>query len=314
MNKDNGSNKQKTIIRRIVYIAAAVFVLILPMFLGSYKMTVIDNGMVIGLLVIGLVMLVCFTGQLSLGQIAFFAVGAYVMGYSNTVLHIPAIPAILLGIAVAAILGVLVGIPSFNLNGPFLAIVTIGFFKIVSIILTDWQSVTGGPFGMNGIKGIRIGSLNFGKPMPFYYLMLAITAVVCMLVIRFRKSTYGRAMISIMDDEVASNMLGVNTKRVKLISFGVSAAITGLGGALYANFVTYLVPNAFSFAKSTQAIAMAVISGTNVIFAPIVAVIVTIVPEALRSLQNAYMLIFSIILIIFIMVVAYREYKSHNDV
>lgn len=287
--------------------------IIVPLFLSNYKVLVLDVGLLMGMIVVGLLVLVCFTGQLSLGQIAYYAIGAYITGYSNTVWELNPWFAVILGATIALLFGLLIGIPSFNLDGPFLAIVTIGFYKIIHIILMDWDEVTGGPFGMKGIKPLSCASLDFSKPVPFYYLTLALLVIFVIFTNRIRNSSVGRSMIAVMNDEPASVMIGINPKKVKLLSFGFSAFIAGLGGSLYAVLIGYIVPDAFKFSDSILVLAMAVISGTNAILAPVVAVIINSVPEMLRFLERYYLLIFSVVLLVFIISFAYREYKSNTE-
>lgn len=299
--------------RVILYGLFLIIALIVPQLVNDYKVMVIDLGMLMAISVLGLIVLVNFTGQISLGQVAYYAIGSYTAGYCITQLNINPWIAVLLGSMCAMLLGVMLGVPAFNLKGPFLAIITIGFYEIVNIILVNWIDVTGGPYGMSSISPLKIGNMNFSKPVPFYYMTIVIILIIVLAIIRIRKSRVGRAMISVMNDEVASDMLGVNVRQIKLVSFGISAFLAGLGGSLFAVFVGYIVPEAFSSGQSSLMLSMSIVSGANVILAPIIAVIINALPEMLRSLQEYYLLIFSLILLVFIMFSAWRQYKNNND-
>jgi branched-chain amino acid transport system permease protein len=284
-----------------------------PIFLNRYMVLVLDLGILAAMTVLGLVVLVGFTGQLSLGQVAYFAIGGYVAGFACTRWGIDPWIAIILAAVVSALFGVLIGFPAFKLNGPFLAIITIGFFEIVKILLVNLIDITGGPYGMAGIPPLKIGELRLNRPLLFFYFSIFILLVFIVFILRLRKSRIGRAMISVMNDEVVSPMLGVNVRRIKLTSFGIASFITGLAGAFYAVLTGYIVPDAYTFSESALYLSMAVVSGFNVIIAPMVAIILNMLPEALRGLQEYYLLIFSIALLTFILISAWRQYKLNNE-
>lgn len=301
---------------KIKWILAAVIaavLLILPFVTSKYKILCIDFGMLAAITVLGMVVLVGFTGQLTLGQVAYYAIGSYTVGILYKHFGISPWIGVILGIVVAALFGILIGIPAFNLRGPFLAIITIGFYEIVDILLINLSDITGGPFGISGIPGLKIGDFNLSKQIPFYYVTLVLMVLLVLVVLRLRKSRVGRAMIAVMNDETTAPMLGVNVKQVKLVSFGLAAGMAGLAGALYATCATFIVPEAFTSSNSSLYLAMSVISGFHAVVAPFVAVIVNMLPELLRALENYYLLIFSIVLIIVIMVSAWRQYKANND-
>lgn len=292
---------------------AAIFLLVLPMTTTKYKVLVIDFGILAAITVLGLVVLVGFTGQLTLGQIAYYAIGSYTVGILYTRFGVSPWIGVILGTAVAALCGVIVGLPAFNLRGPFLATITISFYEIVYILLTNLSEFTGGPFGLQGIAGLTIGDFNVSKQIPFYYFTLALLLLIVIGVLRLRRSRVGRSMIAVMNDETASPMLGVNPRSVKLVSFGLAAGLAGLAGALYATCASFIVPEAFTSSNSSLYLAMSVISGFNAWLAPVVAVVLNMLPELMRELEEYYLLVFSIVLIVVIMVSAWRQYKANND-
>lgn len=232
-----------------------------------------------------------FTGQFSIGHAGFMAVGAYASAYF-TVNHGKAIEqtfgflgetgassvvliiAILIGAIVAAIMGLIVGIPSLRLKGDYLAIVTLGFAEIIRIVILNIDAV-------GGATGYQVpGYANF-----FWVgIFAAITVVVVHNIV---KSDSGRALISIREDELAAEAMGVNTTRYKVAAFSISSAFAGIAGALFAHYNKFLSTNDFQFIKSFEIIIMIVIGGMGSMTGAIIgAIVVTLLPEVLRSLPD----------------------------
>ncbi len=230
-----------------------------------------------------------FTGQFSIGHAGFMAVGAYSSAYftvtygkavegsfgflgetvaSSVVLLI----AILIGAIVAAIAGAIVGIPSLRLKGDYLAIVTLGFAEIIRIVILNIDAV-------GGATGYQVpGYANF--------LWIGIFAVITVVVVRnIVKSDAGRALVSIREDELAAEAMGVNTTRYKVTAFVISSAFAGIAGVLFAHYNKFLSTNDFQFIKSFEIIIMIVIGGMGSMTGAIIgAVVVTLLPELLRQL------------------------------
>jgi branched-chain amino acid transport system permease protein len=232
-----------------------------------------------------------FTGQFSIGHAGFMAVGAYSSAYftvnygkaleasfgflgetvaSSVVLLI----AILIGALVAAIAGLIVGIPSLRLKGDYLAIVTLGFAEIIRIVILNIDAV-------GGATGYQVpGYANF--------LWVGIFAVITVVVIHnIVKSDAGRALVSIREDELAAEAMGVNTTRYKVTSFVIGSAFAGVAGVLFAHYNKFLSTNDFQFIKSFEIIIMIVIGGMGSMTGAILgAIIVTLLPEVLRQLPD----------------------------
>lgn len=232
-----------------------------------------------------------FTGQFSIGHAGFMAVGAY-SSAALTVYYgksmesafaflgetgaqaIVLILAIILGAVVAALAGLLVGIPSLRLKGDYLAIVTLGFAEIIRIVILNIDAV-------GGATGLTVpGYANF-----FWVGLFAILTVV--IVHNIVKSDMGRALVSIREDELAAEAMGVNTTRYKVIAFVISSAFAGIGGVLFAHYNRFLSTNDFGFIRSFEIIIMIVLGGMGSMTGAILgAIIVTILPELLRQLPD----------------------------
>lgn len=254
-----------------------------------------------------------FTGQFSIGHAGFMAVGAYVSAYlSTSVVQNPSffnfLWFALAGGLAAALAGYIVGLPSLRLRGDYLAIVTLGFGEIIRVILLNTQAV-GGARGLGGIPRppeVVIGDFIFS---PFYFnYLLAIFWVIVTITFMWRlvHSIQGRAFLSVREDEIAAQSMGINTTSVKVRAFVISAFFAGIAGSVFAHSAQFLSPATFGFTKSVDAIIMVVLGGMGSITGSIcAAVFVTLLPEfVLRPLTDLTgidlrMVIYSLALILF---------------
>ena len=243
-----------------------------------------------------------FTGQFSIGHAGFMAVGAYTSAYFSVNYgarvaaalgdgHVGWLVALLLATLVgaffAALAGLLVGVPSLRLKGDYLAIVTLGFGQIIVVFLNNIEAI-GGARGYSGIPIVK----SF-----FWIFLIAILTIV--IVYNIVNSAFGRALISIREDELAAEAMGVNTTRYKVMAFVISSALAGAGGVLLAHFDGYLNPKSFEFIKSFEILIMIILGGLGSIVGSVLgAILLTILPEALRGFAQYRMVIYSLLLII----------------
>ena len=224
------------------------------------------------------------------------AVGAYASAIFMTRTGIPAQLAfplgIVIGAAVAGLVGVLIGIPALRLKGDYLAIITLGFGEIIRVVLLNIDSVLGFKLtnGAAGLQGIP-------KTTTFVnaWLMVGLT---CFLIHTFMKSRHGRAVLSIRENEIAAESCGINITYYKTLAFSLSAAFAGAAGALYAGYLGILNPSNFGFMKSIEILIMVVLGGMGSMAGSVVAAIVlTAAPEALRAFDDYRMIVYSLLLI-----------------
>ena len=232
-----------------------------------------------------------YLGQLALGHAGFMSVGAYGAAlftlYSGLPSGISFPVALVIGGIVAALFGIAIGIPALRLKGDYLAIITLGFGEIIRVLITNVE-FTGGAKGLRGIPRIT----NFA----YVYIVVIITLVVLFTLLRSRQ---GRAIISIREDEVAAEASGINTTYYKLLAFTISAFFAGVAGGLYAHYLSVLDPTNFDFNYSIEILVMVVLGSMGSLTGSVIAAIVlTILPEALRDFASARMLIYSVLLII----------------
>jgi branched-chain amino acid transport system permease protein len=243
-----------------------------------------------------------FTGQFSIGHAGFMAVGAYSGAYFTVYYgerlaaslgggafgsFVEFFLATIIGALAAAIAGLLVGVPSLRLKGDYLAIVTLGFGQIIVVFLNNIEAV-GAARGFSGIPIVQ----------SFFWIFLIAVATI-VIVHNMVKSAFGRALISIREDELAAEAMGVNTTRYKVMAFVVSSAMAGAAGVLFAHFDGYLNPHSFEFLKSVEILIMVILGGLgSIVGAVIGAITLTVLPELLRQFAEYRMIIYSLLLII----------------
>lgn len=240
-----------------------------------------------------------FTGQLALGQAGFMAVGAYTTAVCIMRFNIPLFFSILLGGLVTAIFGFLIGFPTLRLRGDYLAITTLGFGEIIRVLMVNLESLTGGAAGLKGIPHLfESDDFILNLVMSFTWVFAFALAAV-LIVSNLIKSSPGRAIVSIKEDEIASNSMGINVPYYKMFSFILSAFLAGIGGGLYASHIGYINPMMFGFMNSVNFVVIVVLGGLGSITGTILAsVVFAYIQEWLRILQDFRMVIFGLILIL----------------
>lgn len=283
-------------------IGALVLLLVLPHFVASpYVMRLINLAGVYIIAVIGFNVLYGLCGLISFGQAGFFAIGAYAVGVSTVTYGLPAYVGFILAILLSTVFGLLVGFPTLRLKGHYLIVATIAFGEIVRQIALNWQPVTNGYDGLMGIPPFSFFGIPIAGDKAVYYVILAFVFVCLAAAESIKRSTYGRAMLAVKDGETAAEVMGINTTKVKILAFIVSALFGGLAGGLYAHLFGFISPDAFSAKLSTNIVAMLLIggSGSN-LGAAIGAVLVTFLPEWLRIGDRYYMLIYGLIFVLIV--------------
>ncbi len=238
-----------------------------------------------------------FTGQLALGHAGFMAVGAYATAVLVMQFNTPMVLAIIAGGVVTTFFGVLIGFPTLKLRGDYLAIVTLGFGEIIRVIMVNLEGLTGGAAGLKGIPPFT-EDLVWAPAVSFIwvYIFMVLTII---LVSNLIKSSPGRAIISIREDEIAANSMGINVFYYKMFSFTLSTFIAGVGGGLYAHFFGYLNPTMFNFLKSVDFLIIVVLGGMGSITGTVIAGFgLTYFQEFLRFLQDFRLVFYALILIL----------------
>ncbi|MFM6985791.1 MAG: branched-chain amino acid ABC transporter permease [Hydrogenophaga sp.] len=309
----------------IVFIIAALALLALPILLQSTGSNswarIVDIALLYVLLALGLNIVVGYAGLLDLGYIAFFAVGAYMYGLlasPHLSEHFAAIQAMfpngihiniwLVMIAaafVAGIVGMILGAPTLKLRGDYLAIITLGFGEIIRIFMLNLDrpvNITNGPKGLSQIDPLTVFGINMGQRQTvaigdwsytfqpvtmYYYLFLFFVVMAIVLSYRLQDSRIGRAWMAVREDEIAAKAMGLNTRNLKLLAFGMGATFGGMSGVLFASFQRFVSPESFSLMESVMVVAMVVLGGLGHIPGVILgALVLAGLPEVLRHVAG----------------------------
>ncbi|MFC1822894.1 branched-chain amino acid ABC transporter permease [Thermodesulfobacteriota bacterium] len=285
MNRKKRKQEKENEINLIWIIVVICFVAALPLFVGKY-VTYVANLMGIAIIVaVGLDILLGLTGQISLGHAAFIAVGAYTSTILTSKAGLPFPLALLLSGAVSALVGMMIAIPCMRLKELYLAIATMGFAFIINEIILYWRSLTNGADGMIAPRA-SIGSLVFDSDTKIYYLIYAVVFILVYFAYNIYSSRTGKAMISLRDSEEASESVGINVAKYKLMAFAISAFYTGVAGSLFAHTVMVISPENFTVILSIQYLVMVVVGGIGFIWGAVLgAIFITWLPELILYLK-----------------------------
>ena len=306
-------------------VLTAIALLALPILLqatGSNSWArMVDIALLYVLLALGLNIVVGYAGLLDLGYIAFFAVGAYLYGLLASPHLAEAFPAIqamfpnglhiniwlvmILAAVVAGVVGMILGAPTLKLRGDYLAIITLGFGEIIRIFLLNMDrpvNITNGPKGISQIDPLTVFGINMGQRQTislgdwsytfqpvtmYYYLFLFFVVFSIVLSYRLQDSRIGRAWMAVREDEIAAKAMGLNTRNLKLLAFGMGATFGGMSGVLFASFQRFVSPESFSLMESVMVVAMVVVGGIGHIPGVVLgALLLAGLPEVLRHVAG----------------------------
>jgi branched-chain amino acid transport system permease protein len=226
------------------------------------------NYMAINVIVtVGLNILVGYTGQISLGHAGFFAIGAYGTVLLMTALHLPFLLAIIVAALIAAFFGFVLGLPALRLEGPYLAIATLGFGMAITQVIGRWQ-IFGGRMGLETPK-LSFASYVLESDRQLYFLIITITFLMTLAARNLMKTRVGRAFIAIRDSDIAAETMGVNLVFYKTLAFAVSAFYAGIAGGLFAFLLGFINPSTFNFILSIYFLAFVIVGGLGSIFGSI---------------------------------------------
>jgi branched-chain amino acid transport system permease protein len=250
------------------------------------------------LMTMGLSMLMGYAGQISLGHAAFFGIGAYSSGILTTKYFFHPVGAFMIGIFLSALIAFLVGKPTLRLKGHYMAVATLGFGEILFIVFNELSSLTGGPSGLSGIPPLMI----FGHPLEgatYLYLVWAFVILLLVFSLNVINSRVGRALRALHGSELAASAMGVDASRFKVQVFVLSAIYASTAGSLYAHFITFISPSSFSFMFSILLLMMVVVGGAETIWGALLGtLLLTLMPEYLRGLEDFEVLVYGAILMV----------------
>jgi branched-chain amino acid transport system permease protein len=264
----------------------AVAVLVLPFLMDEYYVGETTWVFIYALCGVSLMVLVGYTGLVSLGHAAFLGIGAYAHAYF--IQHgIPWVVSVALAVAITTACGLIVGLPALRMTGIYLAIATLAFSVIIQEVFTRWESVTHGFAGMKVDRPVIFG-VEFADDRSFYYLCLFFLVVVLWLTRNLLRAPTGRAWIAIRDSEIAAQSMGVNLAIYKSMAFAYSAGLMGLAGALFAHKISYLAPDIFSILLSIQFLLLVIVGGLGSLHGAVFgAIFVALLPPLIAILRDS---------------------------
>ncbi|HEY5365090.1 MAG TPA: branched-chain amino acid ABC transporter permease [Casimicrobiaceae bacterium] len=232
----------------------------------------------------GLNLTVGYAGQMSLGQAAFFGIGAYIAAILTTRYGISFWLVIPIAAVVCFIVGLALGFPALRVQHHYLAFATLGFNVLIYLIMRNEESLTGGTYGIANIKRPSILALSFDSERAYFWLVLVALAIVAWLMWLLLRSPWGRAFAALRDNPIRAESLGINITAYTLLAFAIGAAYAGVGGVFYAALVQFVEPGTFHFATSLMMLLAVIVGGSGRFFGPVLGTIVIILlPELLRS-------------------------------
>ncbi|MBI2752144.1 MAG: branched-chain amino acid ABC transporter permease [Betaproteobacteria bacterium] len=280
-----------------------------PWWASEYVMSQLHFICIYSIVGFGLMLLVGFTGQISLGHAAFLAVGAYTEALMQAA-GVPFLVSIACAALFSAVAGIIVGLPALRLKGIYLAIATLAFNVIVEEIIARWHGLTGGNEGKH-LKPVQILGWKLESDAEFYFLCLALTVLCCLACMNLLRSPTGRTFVAIRDSEISAACMGVNLAKYKTMSFAISAALTGVGGALYGHKIAFISPEQFTLFASIELITIVILGGVGFLHGAVLGAAFIIVLPQLISIAKDWLpeglaptglqaVVFGLVLILFI--------------
>lgn len=260
-------------LRFIVWGLYLVFMLAIPFWAGNFVTHLIAVSGVWVMLTWAYNLLMGYTGLISIGQAAFFAIGGYTSAILVLKCHFPIYAGILCAVVVSSVFSLALGIPSIRTRGIYFALVTFGFGEVTRVVIEEWESLTGGPFGLPNVPPL------FDSLTLSYHLILVLVTLEYLIIQSLVRSHVGRSFVSIRNERLAESV-GIDTSHYKIVAFVVSSGFCGLGGALYVHLLGHAYSHLAGFAMTGNMLIYTVIGGAGTFWGPCVAAIFfTILPQ-----------------------------------
>jgi ABC-type branched-subunit amino acid transport system ATPase component/ABC-type branched-subunit amino acid transport system permease subunit len=290
--------KRSDAIRAAVIAAALPALLAAPWWLSNYHLHVLGLVGVFVVVAVGMNVLVGMSGLISLGHAGLFALGAYTSALLGTRLGVTFFASALAGVLVAALVGAVLALAALRARGIYLAMVTIAFGIIVEQVALDQETFTGGFMGVSSIPPPSVAGLPLSPPLRLY-LIAALAGWSLWLARNLRRSKFGRALIAVRENWVAAESLGVSRYRTETLAFVLSAAFTGLGGALFAHHNAFIAPAIFTFDLSILMLLFVILGGLGTVWGPLAgAGILLVLPELISGFQNFRLVVYGTVMLV----------------
>lgn len=305
-----------------VAVCAAIF-LFLPQksVLNKYMMKVVNDSLIHFISVLGLSVMLGMGGQVTFSTAGIMGVGAYITAVLTTTYQLDTLPALLVAVVVGGMFSYVIGLAMFRLKGSYFAFASIGLNQLLYTLMSNWMEVTGGPDGITKIPKLDCYIFQCTNYYEYFRLLFVIAVIGYLVVNRMRKSYFGRALASVRDNEIVAQCMGINPYRTHVYSFVVAGVFACLAGSLYALHANYISPEPFKYDQSAVYLIMVMLGGVNSTFGALVGtLLLSILPEKMRFLQEYYKLIYGVG-VIFLMIgmpmgimgaieIAYKKFRK----
>lgn len=289
--------KQSKIPSLIACLVCIALVLVVPHdgITSRYMMKVINEGLIYFIAVLGLNVMLGMGGQVTYSTAGMMGIGAYMTAILCTKYNWSPIPALLFSLLMGGLFSFIVGLALFRLKGSYFSFASIGFTNLLVTIFSNWMDMTGGPDGMGNIPNIVSGLTSKNKYYVYFYICFGIAALCYLFVLRLRKTSYGRALASVRDNEISAQAFGVNVYMTKVYSFIIAGVFACLAGGMYALMEGFISPEPFKYDQSAIYLIMVMLGGVDSTMGAFVgAFLLTILPEKMRWLDTYYKLVYGI--------------------
>lgn len=268
---------------------------------NNYTLHLVNISLMYAILTISLNILSGYTGLMCVGHIAFFGIGAYTAALLSTKVGAPLLLEFLAAGVIAALFGMLLGIPTLRLRGMYFSVATLAFGEVIYQVIRSWESFTNGSRGILKIPAIEIFGFSFKAYNRFYYLMLAALIIVIVLTHNLKNSRTGRAIMAIKANDIAAEAMGVNIRLYKLYAFMISTFFAGVAGAFYAHEMRCVSPDTFATPESSALLAMMVVGGIGSLPGAVLGgFVLTFLPEYLRFIGNWRLTLYGVAVVVII--------------
>ncbi len=282
--------------QRPALVIIGLLTLIFPFIFSHYQVNIMTTALIYVMLGLGLNIEVGLAGLLDLGYVAFYAVGAYSYALLNYHFGLGFWTLLPVGALLAALFGILVGLPVLRLRGDYLAIVTLAFAEILRLVLENWNAFSFGPSGISNIPRPGFFGLTLTPEQAaiyMYFLLIALCGLAIFVIYRLQHSRIGRAWVALREDELACQAMGIDKTKAKLAAFALGATWAGMAGVLFAAKTTFINPASFTFLESAMILAIVVLGGMGSIAGVIIAAFaIILLPEYLRIFSDYRMILF----------------------
>lgn len=290
------ANRQRNIILAIVLALLAVAPLV---FDNNYQRFVLVTVLINVILVIALNFILGFAGQVFMGTVGFFAIGSYVTALLTTRLGFTFWGALPGAMVVTAAFAFVLGLPTLKLSGFYLALMSTGFIVVVTDVLKNWSSLTNGVWGIANIPRPVLFGHTITTDIQFYYFSFVITVLLAVLAVIIEDSRFGRSFKVVRDDQLAGEILGINSMRAKLLAFLLSGMYAGVAGALYSSFQGFIAPDIYNAQQNSLYMCMLVIGGLGSVPGSVIgATLLTTLTEILRFMREKYLTVYAVVILL----------------